>query len=206
MGGINLHDVPEDRIASNLDHRLGTRRALFGNARAIPARQNDGFHACSSGMKYSASMSRFAATILGPSGPGKSPLLHILGTLDTPTGGWAIVDSEPKADVENLVAPLTDSTNPWHAMAREILAYADYRAGATRNALNEYRSLASDSSAPSQLRVRCDWMATFLKAGGDKNYGTVPVPPPLAPQQSATPPQTTSPSPPQGAAGGPSRK
>jgi lipoprotein-releasing system ATP-binding protein len=50
-----------------------------------------------------------ALAIMGPSGSGKSTLLHILGTLDTPTGGWSIIDgvdpfalSEPKlADFRN---------------------------------------------------------------------------------------------------------
>jgi lipoprotein-releasing system ATP-binding protein len=50
-----------------------------------------------------------ALAVMGPSGSGKSTLLHILGTLDTPTGGWAILDgtdpftlSEPRlADFRN---------------------------------------------------------------------------------------------------------
>jgi lipoprotein-releasing system ATP-binding protein len=50
-----------------------------------------------------------ALAIMGPSGSGKSTLLHILGTLDTPSGGWAILDgvdpftlSEPRlADFRN---------------------------------------------------------------------------------------------------------
>jgi lipoprotein-releasing system ATP-binding protein len=50
-----------------------------------------------------------ALAIMGPSGSGKSTLLHILGTLDSPTGGWLILDgtdpfklSEPKlADFRN---------------------------------------------------------------------------------------------------------
>jgi lipoprotein-releasing system ATP-binding protein len=33
-----------------------------------------------------------ALAVMGPSGSGKSTLLHILGTLDTPTGGWSILD------------------------------------------------------------------------------------------------------------------
>jgi hypothetical protein len=110
--------------------------------------------------------------------------------------GWAIVDSSPKSDVVSLIGPLTDSSSPWHSMAREILAYADYRAGATQAALQEYQALFNDPNAPSQLRVRCDVMATFIKAGGDKNYGTVPPPQPAPPSATQTPPQ--------GAAGGPS--
>lgn len=107
--------------------------------------------------------------------------------------GWALVDTASKSDVAALLAPLAGATNPWRAPAREILAYADFRAGDTKAALGEYESLATDAGAPAQLRVRSDWMATFLKAGGEKNYGTVPLPPapPAAP-----------PSQPQAAAGG----
>jgi putative ABC transport system ATP-binding protein len=38
-------------------------------------------------------------TIMGPSGSGKSTLMHLLGCLDTPTGGTYILDGE---NVENL--------------------------------------------------------------------------------------------------------
>ena len=40
---VDLHDVPEDRLAADLDHRLGLQIALFGNASAKPAGQNDDF-------------------------------------------------------------------------------------------------------------------------------------------------------------------
>ena len=104
----------------------------------------------------------------------KDPILAAIARIHA---GWAIVDSAPRSEVEGLVAPLTDSTNPWHSMAREVLAYADYRSGAIQAALHEYQALVNDPNAPSQLRVRCDVMATFIKAGGDKDYGTVPPPP-----------------------------
>src|SRR5581483_1086486 len=41
---IDLHDVPQDRLAADLDHRLWPQIALFGNPRAKAAGQNDGFH------------------------------------------------------------------------------------------------------------------------------------------------------------------
>jgi hypothetical protein len=108
----------------------------------------------------------------------------MLGAIARIHAGWAIVDTASKSDVENLVSPLTASSSPWHAMAREILAYADYRTGDTQNALREYQDLLNDPNAPPQLRVRSEVMATFLKAGGDKNYGTVPEP--SAPPDAAT--------------------
>ncbi len=32
MGGIDLHDVPQDRLAADLDHWLGLQVGLFGNS------------------------------------------------------------------------------------------------------------------------------------------------------------------------------
>lgn len=111
--------------------------------------------------------------------------------------GWALVDTAPKSEIQSLVAPLADQTNPWHAMAREILAFADYRAGATQEAIREYQNLTTDTDAPAPLRARSGWMVTFLKGGGAKNYGTVPPPPA---------PPGASPSQPQGATGGTPQK
>lgn len=106
--------------------------------------------------------------------------------------GWALVDTAPKSEIQTLVGPLTDRTNPWHGMADDVLAFADYRSGATQAAIGEYQSLSADADAPAPLRARAGWMVTFLKGGGAKNYGTVPPPP--------------SASAPQGAAGGSSPK
>lgn len=125
--------------------------------------------------------------------------------------GWAIVDSSPKPEVEALLAPLAVQTSPWHDMAHEILAYADYRSGDSEAAEKEYEALSKDTNAPSQLRIRAEVMATYIKAGGDKNYGTVPLPPPAAPNAvpgaPAAPAQNpASPSAPAGAPGGPSKQ
>ncbi len=111
--------------------------------------------------------------------------------------GWALVDGAPKSEIQSLVGPLTDKANPWHGMAQDILAFADLRAGATPDAIREYQALSADSTAPAPLRARAGWIATFLKGGGARNYGTVPPPPA---------PPSASPSQPQGAAGGPSPK
>jgi len=88
--------------------------------------------------------------------------------------GWAIVENAPRLELETLLAPLTDPTSPWKSMAREILAYSDYHMGATKQALTVYQSLAADKDAPLGLRQRADAMATFLKGGGDNDYGTLP--------------------------------
>jgi hypothetical protein len=90
---------------------------------------------------------------------------------------WATVDSAPKSDIERLLAPLNAETNAWRFMAREILAYADYRVGATGQSQSEFAALAADKNAPNPLRARARAMSDFMKAGGDKNFGSVPKPP-----------------------------
>ena len=99
---------------------------------------------------------------------------------------WATVDSAPRSDVEALLAPLNTESNSWRFMAREILAYADYRAGATGQSQTEFAALAANKDAPESMRARARAMAEFMKAGGDKNFGTVPQPP-TAPAAPANP-------------------
>jgi len=100
---------------------------------------------------------------------------------------WTIVDGAPKSEVENLLAPLTDPTNPWHYLAQEVLAYADLRAGNTAAALKSYQRLASDPNAPSSLHTRATVMVRFLHGGGAINFGIVPQPPKPAPTTSPSP-------------------
>src|SRR6266852_1497450 len=44
MEGIRLQNVPQDRLAANLDHRLGPYEGLFTSPRAAAACQNHCFH------------------------------------------------------------------------------------------------------------------------------------------------------------------
>lgn len=97
---------------------------------------------------------------------------------------WAIADTASKADLQTLVAPLTDPTSAWRFLAREVLAYSDYRAGQLREAQREYQALADDPNTPQALRFRAHSMASLLNAGGTGNFGYVPPPP--APAQSTT--------------------
>jgi hypothetical protein len=90
---------------------------------------------------------------------------------------WATVESAPRSDLDALLKPLLDPASPWHPMAQEIVAYADYRTGNTAKALAEFQRLSKDPNSPPAVRRRADVMATYLAAGGDQNYGTVPPPP-----------------------------
>ena len=117
---------------------------------------------------------------------GSDPYLAAVARLHV---AWAIVDGSSAAEVESLLAPLNDPGNPWHQLASEVLAYRDLRTGKTDTALKAYEGLEADVNAPSSLRTRAKAMVLFLKAGGDKNYGTVPQPklPSPAPQTAKTP-------------------
>ncbi len=104
---------------------------------------------------------------------------------------WATVDTAPRSDIETLLQPLSGDASPWHPVAREILAYSDFHSGAMSKALQEFRAIAKDPNSPGAVRQRCDAMATFLAAGGDANFGTVPPLPaethPASPAQGASP-------------------
>ncbi|MBU6443530.1 MAG: tetratricopeptide repeat protein [Alphaproteobacteria bacterium] len=102
--------------------------------------------------------------------------------------GWALVESKSRLEMETLLAPLTDPTSPWRFMAREVLAYSDYRNGDTKAATREFQTLAAEVEAPIGVRQRANAMATFLKAGGDVDYGTIPPPPQAAAAPAAAAP------------------
>jgi len=89
---------------------------------------------------------------------------------------WSIVDFAPRRSVADLVGPLMGPHSQWRYLAREVLAYSDYRAGLLTGAQTEYSSLADDPQVPSTLRARAHSMAQLARAGGEHDYGTVPKP------------------------------
>jgi hypothetical protein len=99
---------------------------------------------------------------------------------------WVNVDTTPRAQLQTDLAALSDPGSAWNPMAREILAYSDFRNGSTAQALAEYKRLATDKNAPAALHERAAAMANFLSAGGGRDYGTLPRPAPKAPA-AATP-------------------
>jgi hypothetical protein len=115
----------------------------------------------------------------------------LIGSVARLRGGWILAADGPRADLDQLIAPLTDPASPWRFSAREILAYADYHAGQTAKAQAEFQSLGNDKDASITLRRRCSAMAMFLKNGGMANYGKVPPPAQPAP----TPATVTAPAP-----------
>jgi hypothetical protein len=114
----------------------------------------------------------------------------LIGSAARLRAAWAIVDTAPRKTVESLVAPLNNPASPWRFMAREVLAYADYRTGGFAAAQREYETLANDAAAPATLRARARGMAALIKAGGEKDFGIVP---PSAPAPSPTSPAPQTP-------------
>ncbi|HEY2033053.1 MAG TPA: tetratricopeptide repeat protein [Rhizomicrobium sp.] len=118
----------------------------------------------------------------------------ILASVARIRAAWALADTASRADLENLLAPLTDATSAWNPMAREILAYSDFRNGKIPQALAEYKKLSAEKNLPDTLHQRAAAMTTYLSAGGGQNYGSVPVPPePKAAAPAAAP--STAPTP-----------
>ena len=123
---------------------------------------------------------------------GNDPELAAVGRIHL---AWALVGQVPRPEIDALLAPLSAPGNAWSAMAREILAYEDYSGGNLAVAIKEYESLAADSGNPEGVRQRAKIMAMFLKAGGEKNYGTVPQPPQQQHASPGSPPAPGGPAP-----------
>jgi hypothetical protein len=124
---------------------------------------------------------------------------QLLGEVARIHEAWGIADTASRADLQTLLAPLTDANSAWRYTAHEIFAYSDYRHGDIARAQQEYANIAAATGLPAQLHARAIAMSTFLKAGGGKDYGRVPEPAvpagsPVAPTQaSQTPPNAQGP-------------
>ena len=70
-------------------------------------------------------------------------------------------EDDPKVAIERLQR-LTENSNPWHASALELIAAAKLKGGDRSGALNTYKTLADDLSAPQRLRARAAEMAAAL--------------------------------------------
>ena len=107
----------------------------------------------------------------------------LVGSVARLRAGWALAENASRNDLAELLKPLDQPGSAWRPNAREVLAYADYRAMDTKSALTKYSELAADPESPQGLRSRAQAMAAFLKNGGAVNYGTVPADAALPPSQ-----------------------
>lgn len=99
---------------------------------------------------------------------------------------YAVMDIEAPDVLKNRVAPLVADGNPFRYQAREIQAYADYRAKAP-GAAAAYAAIAADTAAPPALRDRAEKIAAFLNGGAEVSVAPIP---PAVPAEAppATPP------------------
>jgi hypothetical protein len=98
-----------------------------------------------------------------------------IGSVARLRAAWAMSEAASRAELAELLKPLDQPGNAWRPNAREVLAYADYRAMDTKSALTKYNELALAPDSPQGLRARAKAMADFLKNGGATSYGTVPA-------------------------------
>lgn len=87
------------------------------------------------------------------------PAFRDLGLLLSVMQGGA--DTDPNAAIERL-APLTAAGNPWRPTAVELTAAARLKTGDRKAALDLYKSLADDPTAPQGVRARAAEMAAAL--------------------------------------------
>jgi hypothetical protein len=102
-----------------------------------------------------------------------------LGAVARLRAAWLLADTAPRADLESLLAPINTESSAWAQMAREVLAYSDYKAGKTKEAAAAFDALAADAKSPDALKNRARAFAAFLHQGGAANFGTVPPPAPV---------------------------
>jgi hypothetical protein len=79
MRRVDLHQVPQDRLAADLDHGLGFQVGLLGEPRPEPAREYDGLHHRAPRYRWRALASGVAAASSardGNGGSGRSPDLR----------------------------------------------------------------------------------------------------------------------------------
>ena len=97
-----------------------------------------------------------------------------IGAVARLRAAWAQADTLSRSEMTDWLAPLDKPGSAWRANAREVLAYADYRALDMKSAREKYAALALDPEAPDALRARAKAMSAFLAGGGAVTYGTVP--------------------------------
>jgi hypothetical protein len=91
--------------------------------------------------------------------PGTNPEFRDLAVLLSVMRG--LPDGDPRAAIARL-APLTAPGDPWRPTALELTAIARLEAGDKKGALDLYRGLADDLTAPRSLRARAAEMAAAL--------------------------------------------
>lgn len=99
-----------------------------------------------------------------------------------------VADTEDPAILKNRVAPFMGDDSPWRYEARELTAFAEFRARNEAAAADAYAALAADENAPATLRGRAGNMAAFLRGGAVMPEAATA---PAAPTEATPAPETT---------------
>jgi hypothetical protein len=81
------------------------------------------------------------------------------------------LDTADLAQLEERVAPLNTTGNPWYYSSTEVLALIAQKRGDTKHAVELYKQLADDVQAPSGIRARAAEMLAILSPAADKAKG-----------------------------------
>jgi hypothetical protein len=92
--------------------------------------------------------------------PNVDPQFHDIAILLSVMNGFA--DGDPHAAIDRL-KPLTETGNPWRALALEVTAAAQLKAGDTAAAADSFKKLADDPTTPDGVRSRAAEMSAALK-------------------------------------------
>ena len=114
---------------------------------------------------------------------------------------FTVADTEDPQALKGRVAGFTADDNPWRYAARELIAFAEFRARNEGVSADAYAALAADKDAPATLRERAGKMAAFLRGGAVlPPAATEPVAPaetvPSSPAEPTEPAATATPAPP----------
>ncbi len=80
--------------------------------------------------------------------------------------GYLLLDHGNAIDIEGLLLPLSDTTNPFSHSAREIRAFAAMKAGNREQALGLFLELVGDFASPEPVRSRARVALDVLASDG----------------------------------------
>src|SRR5690606_6702482 len=64
---------------------------------------------------------------------------------------WIISATASRAELDELLAPLNRDDSAWQPMAREVLAFSDFRGSKIAASAEAFRALSEDTRAPESL-------------------------------------------------------
>jgi hypothetical protein len=112
---------------------------------------------------------------------------RIIGDMARLKSAFALMDTAPYPELEKRLTPLTDGKRPYHAVAREALAFAKLRAGKLKEARSDFQilQLLPDASQAARSRAQAAIFAIDSGAAANLDAGVqaarkLPPPPPAS--------------------------